>query len=57
MKKSLFFSSVTSRSAIFQLCISPGGNFDDVIWAIVADRDEVKNFSFVDNLTTLQWCY
>jgi len=27
---------------ILQLCISPSNNFDDVIWATVAERDEVN---------------
>jgi hypothetical protein len=29
------------NSAFLQLCISPSGDFTDIIWATVADRNEV----------------
>ena len=31
---------------IFQLCISPSGKFNDIIWATVSERDEVSLFHF-----------
>jgi hypothetical protein len=31
----------TKNSAFLQLCISPSGDFTDIIWATVADRNEV----------------